>query len=47
MLGISSITNVAAGLSAAELSHEEVLEAGRAIAADLEKVARGVVRLLP
>jgi purine-nucleoside phosphorylase len=47
VLGISSITNVAAGLSAAELSHEEVLEAGRAIAADLEKVARGVVRLLP
>ncbi|HEY5658502.1 MAG TPA: purine-nucleoside phosphorylase [Myxococcota bacterium] len=44
VLGISSITNRAAGLSAEPLSHEEVLEAGRQLAADLEVVVRGVVR---
>ena len=42
-LGISTITNLAAGISPTALSHEEVLEAGRAVAADLERVVRGVV----
>jgi purine-nucleoside phosphorylase len=46
VLGISSITNWGAGLSGAALSHEEVLEAGRALAADLETVVRGVLRRL-
>jgi purine-nucleoside phosphorylase len=44
VLGISSITNVAAGLSSQKLQHEEVLEAGRQIASDLEALIRGVVR---
>ena len=44
VLGISSITNAAAGLSGEALSHEGVLEAGRLLAADLEVVVRGVLR---
>ncbi len=44
VLGISSITNAAAGLSGEPLSHEEVLEAGRRLAADLEVIVRGVLR---
>lgn len=43
VLGISSITNAAAGLSGEALSHEEVLEAGRQLAADLGVVVRGVL----
>ncbi len=43
VLGISSITNAGAGLSGTALSHEEVLEAGRALAADLEAIVRGVL----
>ena len=46
VLGISSITNAGAGLSGAVLSHDEVLEAGRALAADLETVVRGVLSKL-
>jgi purine-nucleoside phosphorylase len=45
-LGFSSITNVAAGLSAARLSHEEVLEAGRLVAGRLGDLIRGVVARL-
>ena len=44
VLGISSITNRAAGLSGEPLSHEEVLAAGRQLAADLEVVVKGVLR---
>ncbi len=44
VLGISTITNLAAGISATALSHEEVLEAGRQVAADLERLVRGVLR---
>ncbi len=44
VLGISSITNAGAGISADPLSHEEVLRAGRQLAGDLERVVRGVVR---
>ena len=43
-LGFSSITNVAAGLSAASLSHEEVLAAGARVAGQLGALVRGVVR---
>ena len=45
-LGISSITNVAAGLSAQPLSHQEVLDAGAAIAGQLERLIRGVIKRL-
>jgi purine-nucleoside phosphorylase len=44
VLGISSITNLAAGISATPLNHEEVLEAGRTVARDLEALVRGVLR---
>jgi purine-nucleoside phosphorylase len=44
VLGVSTITNLAAGISAAALSHEEVLAAGRQVAADLERLVRGVLR---
>jgi purine-nucleoside phosphorylase len=46
VLGISTITNLAAGISHSPLSHEEVLEAGREIAKDLESLIRGVLREL-
>jgi purine-nucleoside phosphorylase len=46
VLGVSSITNWGAGLSGTALSHEEVLDAGRALAADLETIIRGVVKRL-
>jgi purine-nucleoside phosphorylase len=44
VLGISTITNQAAGISPTQLNHEEVLVAGRAVARDLETVIRGVLR---
>lgn len=43
VLGLSTITNLAAGISPTALSHEEVLEAGRVVAQDLEKLVRGVL----
>jgi purine-nucleoside phosphorylase len=46
VLGISSITNAAAGQSEVPLSHEEVLVAGEELAGNLELVVRGVVRQL-
>jgi purine-nucleoside phosphorylase len=46
VLGISTITNLAAGISPTPLSHGEVLEAGRAVAADLERLLGGVLRRL-
>jgi len=46
VLGISSITNAGAGITGAPLSHEEVLEAGRTLAAGLETIVRGVVARL-
>jgi purine-nucleoside phosphorylase len=45
-LGVSTITNTAAGLSEAKLSHEEVLEAGRLVAGRLGDLIRGVVARL-
>jgi purine-nucleoside phosphorylase len=46
VLGISAITNPAAGTSHAKVSHEDVLQAGRAVAEDLERLVRGVLRRL-
>jgi purine-nucleoside phosphorylase len=46
VLGISSITNAAAGLSKKPLSHEEVLAAGKELAVGFELLVRGVVRRL-
>ena len=44
VLGVSSITNWGAGLSNAPLSHQEVLDAGRALAGDMESLVRGIVQ---
>jgi len=44
VLGISTVTNLAAGISPTALSHEEVLAAGRAVAGDLERLVRAVLR---
>jgi purine-nucleoside phosphorylase len=44
VLGISTITNLAAGIGDRPLDHAEVLAAGRAVARDLEVLVRGVVR---
>jgi purine-nucleoside phosphorylase len=46
VLGISTITNLAAGISPTKLSHEEVLAAGKQVAKDLERLVRGVVKRL-
>lgn len=46
VLGISTISNRAAGLSAGPIRHDEVIEAGKAVAHDLEVIVRGVVRKL-
>ncbi len=43
VLGISSITNMGAGLFQGVLNHEEVLEAGKELAVDLERLVRGVL----
>ncbi len=45
VLGISTITNPAAGLSAAPLMHEDVLEVGRQVRSRLETLVRMVLRL--
>jgi purine-nucleoside phosphorylase len=46
VLGFSSITNLAAGLSVTPLSHEEVMRAGEQLAEQLERLVRGVLRRL-
>lgn len=46
VLGISTVTNLAAGISPTVLSHQEVLEAGRAVAGDLDRLVRGILRRL-
>jgi purine-nucleoside phosphorylase len=43
VLGISSITNVGAGMKAGTLSHSEVLAASASLAGDLEVLIRGAV----
>ena len=44
VLGISCVTNLAAGLGATQLSHEEVFEAGRKVE---QRLARLLTRLAP
>ena len=46
VLGISLVTNLAAGISAEPLSHEEVLEAGRAAGPRISDLLARVVRRL-
>ncbi|MDX1741322.1 MAG: purine-nucleoside phosphorylase [Rhodothermales bacterium] len=46
VLGISTITNMAAGLSETLLNHEEVLEVGSEIRAEMETLIRAIVRNL-
>ncbi len=46
-LGFSVVTNLAAGLGASALSHEEVMAVGRSAAAALARVLAGVVAGLP
>lgn len=43
VLGISVITNLAAGLGHASLNHQEVLEAGERVGKDLQRIVAGVV----
>jgi purine-nucleoside phosphorylase len=43
-VGISTITNLAAGLGGAHLSHAEVLETADRVKGDLAKLVRGIVR---
>lgn len=42
-LGISTVTNAAAGVSGAKLSHEEVMEAARQVGARLGDLIEGIV----
>jgi len=44
VLGLSCVTNLAAGLSPTHLSHEEVYEAGKKVE---QQLARLLERLLP
>jgi purine-nucleoside phosphorylase len=46
-LGISTITNLAAGLQGAPLSHEEVLAVGRRVRDDLAAWVRDLVAVTP
>ena len=46
ILGLSLVTNLAAGMSGAPLNHEEVLEAGRAAATRMGDLLARVVRQL-
>ena len=45
-IGISTITNLAAGLSATAPSHQEVLETAERVKGDLARLVRGIVRKL-
>ena len=45
-LGFSTITNLAAGISPAKLSHQEVLDVGARVGRDLGAIVKGVVRRL-
>lgn len=46
VLGISTITNLASGISPSKLDHTEVLAAGAAVTKSLEAVVRGVLAAL-
>ncbi len=47
VLGISTVTNLAAGLGAPTLSHQEVLETANRVKGDLGRLVKGIVRNLP
>ena len=47
VLGISVVTNAAAGLTRSRLHHEEVARAGRAASGRVEDIVRGVLARLP
>ena len=47
VLGISTVTNLAAGLGAPTLSHAEVLETANRVKGDLARLVRGIVKGLP
>jgi purine-nucleoside phosphorylase len=47
VLGVSLVTNLAAGLTDAPVAHAEVLAAGRAAAAELGALIAGVLRAWP
>lgn len=44
VLGLSTITNPAAGLNAQPLNHEEVLETGRRVRNELQRLVLGIVK---
>lgn len=44
VLGLSTITNYAAGLSADPLDHDDVIAVGKQVRADLSRLVRGIVR---
>lgn len=46
VLGISTITNLAAGLGEAEINHEEVMEVGRRVKNDFIRLMDGIVKAL-
>jgi purine-nucleoside phosphorylase len=46
VLGISCVTNLAAGIQAEPLSHEEVMETGRAVEAQLAGLLRRLVPMM-
>jgi purine-nucleoside phosphorylase len=46
VLGISCVTNMAAGIQAAPLSHEEVMETGRAVESRLARLLMQVVPMI-
>ena len=43
VLGFSCITNLACGLAAAPITHDEVLETTARVAARLQELVRGIV----
>jgi purine-nucleoside phosphorylase len=45
-LGISTVTNLAAGLGAPTLSHQEVLETAESVKGDLARLVRGIIRAI-
>ena len=45
VMGISTITNPAAGLSAIPLNHDDVLEVGKSIKATLERLVRLILQI--
>ena len=44
-IGISIVTNLAAGLGAPTLSHKEVLETAERVKGDLGRLVKGIVRI--